>query len=96
MDLLLGLFLWVALAIAAGVIAKTKSRSFFGYLLLTLLLPLIGLIVAIGVSNRTPPKVAAPGQDQKQCPHCAEWVQRAAIKCRFCGSDLATAPSAAD
>jgi hypothetical protein len=29
--------------------------------------------------------------DEKTCPYCAETVKAAAIKCKHCGSDLATA-----
>lgn len=92
MDLILALVVWVGLAIAAGAIAKSKSRTFFGYLVLTLLLPLIGLIVAIGVSNRTPPPSGKtkPGRDEKPCPMCAETIKKAAVKCKHCGADLST------
>lgn len=89
MEFFFGLVLWLGLAIAAGAIASSKSRSFFGYLLLTLLLPLIGLIIAIGVSNRTPQKLAAaaPGRDEIRCGSCAEVVLKQAKVCKHCGRD---------
>ncbi len=50
--LVLLLLLWLTIAIGAGAIASSKDRSFFGYLLLGLLFPLVGLIIAIGIAPR--------------------------------------------
>jgi hypothetical protein len=33
--------------------------------------------------------------DEMPCPVCAETIKRAALRCRFCGSDIAHTPAAA-
>jgi hypothetical protein len=82
--------IWLGLAIAAGVIASSKGRSGFGYFVLGFFLPLIGVLIAIGMSSAKPivTKQAETTEGRARCPSCAEYIQPAAKKCRFCGVAL--------
>lgn len=45
---------WIACAIGAGAVASSKQRSFFGYFILGLVFPIVGLLIAIGMAPKHP------------------------------------------
>jgi hypothetical protein len=86
--------LWLGLSVLAGVAAYSRGRSFFGFLLLSLIFsPLIGLIGALVVSRDQVviDARAVSGGSQRKCPFCAELIQPAAKVCKHCGRDLPAA-----
>jgi len=48
---------------------------------------LAGLVLMVVAGAVTDPS-------QRQCPACAEMIKREAVKCRYCGTPIAPAPSA--
>lgn len=91
--------IWLGMAIAAAVVAGNKGRNAFGYFVLGLIVPLIGLVIALVISPlerreralATAPVENGPPPDQrKRCPACAEWIQSAAVKCKHCGADVSS------
>lgn len=85
-----GLLAWIVLAIGAGAIARSKGRSFIFYFLIGALLPLIGFLLAIGMSDRR--RLQAPEthdrRPRRKCPACAEMVLAEASRCARCGETL--------
>lgn len=93
MEPMIGFVVWFSLAIAVAVIAATKNRSAFGYFILGLLLPIVSVVLAIGVTKKpTAQQLAAsqgePAWKRRPCPMCAERIVISASKCRFCGADV--------
>lgn len=88
------ILLWVIIAVVLGLIpagiASNKGHSFgawwfFGALLFIIALPCAILVGPAGASQAaTPSKLRA-------CPMCAEMIQPAAIRCRFCGAGVTPA-----
>jgi hypothetical protein len=84
------LIAWVTLAGAAGMIGASKKRGFFGYFLIGLVLPIIGIVAAIVAK---PNKVAEEQADLEtgercRCPYCAELIRVEARVCRFCSREV--------
>lgn len=87
------LLIWLVLGVVAGMIASSKQRSFLGFFVLGLLIPLIGIVAAVvakpNVAAREDAELRQGGR--VKCPHCAELIRSEAAVCRFCGRDVGPA-----
>lgn len=76
------LVIWLAFAVWAGSIAKSKGRSVALWVILTFLFPISLLILAFL-------KPIAPVAGKwKECPHCASIIKEQAKVCPFCQRDI--------
>ena len=67
--------------LSAGVIGKLKGSSFWLWLLIGLVLPVLGTIAAIVYRNER-------NEPLRQCPECGKVVPLHDQVCKRCGRDL--------
>ncbi|WP_313064588.1 hypothetical protein [Achromobacter animicus] len=90
--MLLIIFLWIALAIVVGFMAKRRGRNGIGWALLAGLIsaPVAGIFLK-GIPNRSPLASQPLLSTHIECLHCGERILREARVCRHCGGDVTDA-----
>ena len=96
-ELVLVAVLAVVCSFICGVAAHHKGRSGLAWLVAGLLFGPFALLAILIVSRDVggQRKAALERGEMKTCPMCAEIIQKAALKCRYCGADLTVEPSSA-
>jgi len=78
---LIGIYLLLCLPV--GLLAQFYGRSAGGWFLLSIILSPLLVGIALLIAGR------AQDRDRRRCPVCAEDIRLEAVKCRYCGADVA-------
>jgi hypothetical protein len=90
------LIIWIAVAALSGYYANQKGRSavswaILGFFISALALLILWLLPPLGVDDEKSREIARKfgvSARYRKCPSCAELVQKEAIKCKHCHTDL--------
>jgi hypothetical protein len=81
--------IWLALLFLPPYIAWRKGRSFFGFLVFSILLWIVALPVAIFIKRDEPELERRRFRKGiHRCPHCREFVRVEATVCPHCARDI--------
>ena len=77
---------WIILAFACASFAKSRGKSYGGWLVISLLIsPFISIIILLLSSDESGQAGINDGT-LKKCYQCAEIVKKEAIRCKHCGA----------